>query len=86
MTSEIPESMGFAEASVFPLAVATPGVALFKKRSLGLPFPTVEERKETGKVLLDWGASSLWEVMPFRWQERPEWRSLQRARLEILRM
>ena len=57
MTCHIPDSMSFAEASVFPLGVITPSLGLFHEAFLGLPNPQVEPTT-TGKSILIWGGSS----------------------------
>ncbi|KAL8700768.1 MAG: hypothetical protein Q9201_005268 [Fulgogasparrea decipioides] len=57
LACHIPASMSFAEASVYPLALATAAHALFSKDFLALPNPKVEPVK-TWKSLLVWGGSS----------------------------
>lgn len=53
----IPDSLSFAEASVFPLCVASPSHGLFSKDYLALPNPKTEP-VSTGKSILIWGGSS----------------------------
>ena len=57
LACHIPDAMSFAEASVFPLCVATPAHALFSKDFLALPSPKVKT-VPTGKSVLVWGGSS----------------------------
>lgn len=57
LTCHIPDSMSFAEASVFPLGVITASLGLFTKRFLALPHPTPEP-VSNGKSILIWGGSS----------------------------
>ncbi|OTA58803.1 GroES-like protein [Hypoxylon sp. EC38] len=57
LTAKIPESLSFAEASVFPLCCTTASFGLFGKDYLGLPFPTLDPAS-TGKSILIWGGSS----------------------------
>lgn len=58
LVAKIPTSMSFAEASVFPLCIATAAQALFGKRYLALPYPKVESANSTGKSVLIWGGAS----------------------------
>lgn len=53
----IPDSISVTEASVSPLAVATPAHALFSKDFLALPYPKLEPVR-TGKSVLIWVGSS----------------------------
>ncbi|RHZ55964.1 hypothetical protein CDV55_104847 [Aspergillus turcosus] len=54
-----PDSLSFAEASVFPLCIATAAHGLFSKDYLALPFPTTDTpTNSTGKSILIWGGSS----------------------------
>lgn len=57
LACHIPDSMSFAEASVFPLGVGTAACALSAKGFLALPYPTIEP-VHTGKTILIWGGSS----------------------------
>lgn len=57
LACRISDSMSFAEASVFPLCIATPAHALFSNDFLALPNPKVEP-VGTGKSILIWGGSS----------------------------
>ena len=55
----IPDSLSFAEASVFALPLATSAHGLFSKDWLALPYPKVDtEPNSTGKSVLIWGGSS----------------------------
>ncbi|KAG4440153.1 hypothetical protein IFR05_004362 [Cadophora sp. M221] len=54
-TTKIPDSMSFEEGSVFPMAVATAGMALFV--DLGIPRPTVPISAPSSGLLV-WGAAS----------------------------
>ncbi|RLM00350.1 hypothetical protein CFD26_108476 [Aspergillus turcosus] len=59
MACKIPDSLSFAEASVFPLCIATAAHGLFSKDYLSLPFPTTDTpTNSTGKSILIWGGSS----------------------------
>lgn len=59
MACKIPDSLSFAEASVFPLCIATAAHGLFSKDYLALPFPTTNTpANSTGKTILIWGGSS----------------------------
>lgn len=57
LACHIPDSMSFAETSVFPLGLGTAACALFAKGFLALPYPTIEP-VHTGKSILIWGGSS----------------------------
>ena len=57
LACHIPQSMSFAEASVFPLTTCTPSYGLFSKEYLGLQKPQIEPIK-TGKSVLVWGGAS----------------------------
>ena len=57
MTSAIPDSLSYQEASVLPLAVSTAACGLFQTDFLGLRHPTVAPRP-TGETVLVWGAST----------------------------
>ncbi|KAI1208404.1 GroES-like protein [Annulohypoxylon truncatum] len=55
----IPDDLGFAEASVVPLGIATAACALYQKDFLALDHPSLNP-KPNGKTLLIWaGASSV---------------------------
>ncbi|PVH82613.1 putative zinc-binding alcohol dehydrogenase domain-containing protein cipB [Cadophora sp. DSE1049] len=54
-STKIPDSMSFEEGSVFPMAIATSGMALFV--DLGIPLPT-QPITPPSSGLLVWGASS----------------------------
>ena len=63
VASRIPESVSFAQAAVFPLALATAACGLFERGFLALDLPSVvarTRRQDTGKgkVVLVWGGSS----------------------------
>ncbi|CBF82913.1 hypothetical protein AN3339.2 [Aspergillus nidulans FGSC A4] len=57
LACKIPDSLSFAEASVFPLCIATAAYGLFSKDYLGLPLPKINPTS-TGKSILIWGGSS----------------------------
>lgn len=57
MSSKIPQSISYEQASVIPLGFSTSAVALYHKDYLGLPFPTLSP-KPTRKTLLIWGGST----------------------------
>ena len=57
MTALIPDSLSFAEASVFPLSVTTSSMSLFGKEFLALSPPSIDATS-TGKSVLIWGGSS----------------------------
>lgn len=62
LACHIPDSMSFAEASVFPLCITTPSHGLFSKDFLALDMPPLplsnEPIQRTGKSVLIWGGSS----------------------------
>ncbi|KAF7136708.1 hypothetical protein CNMCM5793_006026 [Aspergillus hiratsukae] len=59
LACKIPDSLTFAEASVFPLCIATAAHGLFSKDYLALPFPSASApANSTGKSILIWGGSS----------------------------
>lgn len=58
LAGKIPDSVSFTDGSVLPLAMCTACQGLYDQGCLGLPYPSVEPPKETGKVLLVWGGSS----------------------------
>ena len=57
MTSQIPDSMSYEQASVIPLGAATAACGLFETDQLHLQHPTVPA-KPTGKTVLIWGGST----------------------------
>ncbi|MCJ1389776.1 hypothetical protein MMC18_002633 [Xylographa bjoerkii] len=57
LAAKIPDSLSFADASVFPLCITTSSFSLFGKDYLALPFPTLNPTS-TGKSVLIWGGSS----------------------------
>ncbi|KAI4862984.1 GroES-like protein [Hypoxylon rubiginosum] len=60
MAYRVPDALSFAEASVFPLCIATAAHALFSKDFLGLPYPQAAAAAPatTGKSVLVWGGAS----------------------------
>jgi NADPH:quinone reductase-like Zn-dependent oxidoreductase len=57
LTAPIPASLGFEQAVVLPLAVATAACGLFQKDHLALAYPTAVP-VATGKTVLIWGGST----------------------------
>lgn len=57
MTSPIPPTLSWEQASVLPLGLATAACALFQKGHLALAHPSTEPTP-TGKTVLIWGAST----------------------------
>lgn len=57
LASPIPDSLSYAEASVFPLCVSTAAWGLFQEDFLGLQYPSIPP-KPTGKTIVVWGGSS----------------------------
>ena len=57
MTTRIPDSISYEEASVIPLGATTAACALFQTDQLDLQYPTLP-RKPTGKTVLIWGGST----------------------------
>ena len=57
LACHVPDSLSFAEASIFPLCIATSAYALFSKDFLALPNPKIEPIS-IGKSILIWGGSS----------------------------
>lgn len=57
MTTPLPAAIGWAEAAVLPLGVATAACALFQPGHLGLPHPT-DPSRPTGKTVVVWGGST----------------------------
>lgn len=57
LTSVIPSTMSFEEATVIPLGLSTAASALFQKEQFGLQYPGAEV-KPTGKTLVVWGGST----------------------------
>ncbi|KAI1140169.1 GroES-like protein [Hypoxylon sp. FL0543] len=62
LAAKIPDSMGFAEAVVFPLCMATAGHALFAEEYLALPYPRAGggggAAPRAGKSVVVWGGAS----------------------------
>ena len=58
LTTRIPASVSYEEASVIPLAATTAACALFQKDQLDLPLPTAPHRSPAGKTVLIWGGST----------------------------
>ena len=59
LACKFPDGMSFADASVFPLCIATAAHGLFSKDYLGLPFPKIgTAANSTGNSVLIWGGSS----------------------------
>ena len=57
MTSPIPGTMSYEEASVIPLGLTTAACALFQSDQLNLQRPTIPS-KPSGKTVLVWGGST----------------------------
>lgn len=57
MTTQIPHSMSYEEASVIPLGTTTAACALFQTDQLHLEYPTIP-RTPNGKTVLIWGGST----------------------------
>ena len=57
LTSAIPDSLSYEQASVLPLAVSTAACGLFQTDFLGLRRPTVTA-EPTGETVLVWGGST----------------------------
>ena len=57
MTSPIPASMSYVDASVLPLGLSTAACGLFEKDQLALDYPS-NSPKANGKTLLVWGGST----------------------------
>ena len=55
--SHIPNSISFAEASIFPLCVETSAHGLFNKKFLNMQYPKLDS-KPKGKSVLIWGGAS----------------------------
>ncbi len=58
LTTRIPDSVSYEEASVIPLAATTAACALFQRNQLNLPLPTVPPRSPVEKTVLVWGGST----------------------------
>lgn len=58
MTSAIPASMPFQDASVIPLGLFTAACALYEPEQLGLAVPTPTGSAQTGQVVIVWGGST----------------------------
>jgi NADPH:quinone reductase-like Zn-dependent oxidoreductase len=60
LSAIVPESVGFAEAAVFPSCLSTAAYALFMKDAMALDLPPVSGRAEpNGQVVVVWGGSSV---------------------------
>ena len=57
MTTPIPKTLGWEQAAVLPLGLATAACALFQQGHLALAHPSVSPSR-TGKTVLVWGAST----------------------------
>jgi NADPH:quinone reductase-like Zn-dependent oxidoreductase len=57
LAAPLPESLGFEDAVVLPLAISTAAAALFQVDQLGLRHPTVEA-PPTGQAIVVWGGST----------------------------
>ena len=57
LAAEVPQSMPYRSAAVFPLCATTAAAALFGEEYLGLPLPS-RNAAPAGKSLLVWGGSS----------------------------
>ena len=57
MTTPIPDSMSYEDASVIPLGAITAACALFQADQLNLQLPTIPY-KPTGKTIFIWGGST----------------------------
>ena len=57
LTSPIPDTLGYADAAVLPLAVSTASCALFQDDHLGLNRPSADPTP-TGQTVLIWGGST----------------------------
>lgn len=58
LTSPIPATMSFVDASVLPLGISTAACGLIQKEYLALQFPSASPKKATGETILIWGGSS----------------------------
>ncbi|KAK1084754.1 hypothetical protein LTR33_002480 [Friedmanniomyces endolithicus] len=60
LTTKLPDTVGFTDGCVLPLALCTAASSLFQKANLGLPLPGLDltASKTEAKVLLVWGGSS----------------------------
>ncbi|KAG0653608.1 hypothetical protein C6P46_002380 [Rhodotorula mucilaginosa] len=58
LTSPIPDSVSFDEATVLPLALSTAAAGLYQRDHLDLPLPKADATKAEGKVVLVYGGSS----------------------------
>lgn len=56
--SQIPDSMGFAEAASLPLSLSTAAIGLFSPAHLALDHPSARPSAPAAKALLLWGGSS----------------------------
>ncbi|QSZ33252.1 hypothetical protein DSL72_002840 [Monilinia vaccinii-corymbosi] len=57
LTSHIPSTLSYEQASVIPLGLSTAAVGLFQKDQLALQLPSLSP-KPTGKTVLIWGGST----------------------------
>ena len=58
MTSAIPDSFSFEQASVLPLGLSTAACGLFQHDQLGLKLPSASTTEQQGQTLLVWGGST----------------------------
>ncbi|KAJ0110259.1 hypothetical protein J7T55_000692 [Diaporthe amygdali] len=58
LTSRIPDSMSFTDATVLPLAISTAAPGLYSKDNLALPLPSATSIQPIHKSILVWGGSS----------------------------
>ena len=56
--AELPDHVGYSDACVLGLAMATSTVCMYEKDMLALDYPQVEPAEPNGKVVLIWGGSS----------------------------
>ena len=57
LVQKIPQNMDFKDAAVLPLAISTAANSLYNKKTLGLPFPSLDPPSKSGKSVLIWGGS-----------------------------
>ncbi|KAM0750477.1 GroES-like protein [Meredithblackwellia eburnea MCA 4105] len=58
LTSKIPDTLSYEEASVLPLGIATASAGLFQKDHLALKYPQPGNVKPKGETILVWGGST----------------------------
>lgn len=58
LTSPIPTTMSFVDASVLPLGISTAACGLFQKDYLALQLPSAPPKKASGQTVLIWGGST----------------------------